>query len=67
MDIFLYLNKRLIDIRSSNSGISLMFPASWLAQKDNKTLTWLSEKLFIYAFTAVQDIEDENLVDQLRA
>jgi len=56
MDIFLYLNKRLTDIRCSNSGISSMFPATWPARKDVETLTRLSGKLFIYAFTAVQYI-----------
>jgi hypothetical protein len=66
-DIFLYLNKRLGDVRISNSGISSMFPAHWPAAKDVKTLTRLSGKLFVYAFTAVQYIEDENPVERLRA
>jgi hypothetical protein len=66
-DIFLYLNNRLTDVRISNSGISSMFPAHWPATKDVKTLTRLSGKLFVYAFTAVQYIEDENPVERLRA
>jgi hypothetical protein len=66
-DIFLYLNNRLADIRSSNGRMSSMFPAHWPATKDVKTLTRLSGKLFVYAFTAVQYIEDENPVERLRA
>jgi hypothetical protein len=65
-DIFLYLNNRLTSMRSSNSGISSTFPASWPAQKDVETLTRLSGKLFVYAFTAIQYIEDENPVERLR-
>jgi hypothetical protein len=43
-----------------------MFPARWPARKDVETLTRLSGELFIYAFTAVQYIEDENPVERLR-
>jgi hypothetical protein len=64
-DIFLYLNNRLADIRSSKEEIS-SFPAYWPAQKDVETLTRLSGKLFVYAFTAVQYIEDENPAERLR-
>jgi hypothetical protein len=66
-DIFLYLTNRLTDVRISNSGISSMFPTHWPATKDIETLTRLSGKLFVYAFTAVQYIEDENPVERLRA
>jgi hypothetical protein len=65
-DIFLYLNNQLTNVRDSYSGISSMFPAHWPATKDVKTLTRLSGKLFVYAFTAVQYIAAENPVERLR-
>ena len=65
-DIFLYLTNRLTEIRSSHGAISSMFPAHWPATKDVKTLTRLSGMLFVYAFTAVQYIEDENPVKRLQ-
>jgi len=64
-DIFLYLNKRLKDIRSSSSDPSA-FPHSWPSHGDVKALTHRAGKLFIYAFTAVKYIQDENPVDGLQ-
>jgi len=64
-DISLYLNKRLEDIRSS-SFYSSKFPPNWPARRDVETLTRRAGKLFIYAFTAVKYIEDEDPVDRLQ-
>ena len=60
-DISLYLNKRLADIRSSSR-----LPSSWPARGDVEILTHQAGKLFIYAFTAVKYIEDEDPVDRLQ-
>ena len=64
-DISLYLNKQLADIRSSSS-YPLKFPPNWPACRDVETLTQRAGKLFIYAFTAVKYIEDEDPVDRLQ-
>src|SRR5438309_545582 len=43
-----------------------MFPDSWPTCRDVEALTHRAGKLFIYAFTAVKYIEDENPVDWLQ-
>ena len=63
-DIFFYLTRRLSGIRLS-SDIPEMFPLDWPAAKDIKTLSRLAGKLFIYAFTVVQYIEEHNHVQRL--
>ena len=65
-DISLYLNTRLEDIRSSSS-YPLRFPPNWPARRDIEILTHRAGRLFIYAFTAVKYIEDEDSVDRLLA
>jgi len=59
-DISLYLHRQLADIRSSS-----YLPPSWPARRDVEILTHRAGKLFIYAFTAVKYIEDEDPVDRL--
>ena len=60
-DISLYLNKQLEDIR-----LNFYLPPSWPACRDVETLTHQAGKLFIYAFTAVKYIEDDDPVDRLQ-
>jgi hypothetical protein len=64
-DISLYLNKRLRNIRSSHPSPS-MFPPIWPSHRDIQILTRLSEKLFIYAFTAVKYIAAKNHINRLK-
>ena len=60
-DILLYLNKQLNDIR-----LSSRVPSSWPTLRDINTLTRLSGKLFIYAFTVAKYIAAKNHVKRLQ-
>lgn len=62
-DLFLYLTKRLDNIRSTSNRI---IPPNWPTCRDVDILTRRAGKLFIYAFTAVKYIEDEDPVDRLK-
>ena len=63
-DIALYLTTWLKIIRFSSDDPE-MFPSEWPSPGDIKKLTHLAGKLFIYAFTAVQYIEEHNHVERL--
>jgi WD40 repeat protein len=60
-DIYHYITRRLQDIRASSSE---PFPPDWPCQADVGAITRLSGKLFIYAFTAVEYVQ-ENPLDYL--
>ncbi|EMD30703.1 hypothetical protein CERSUDRAFT_120339 [Gelatoporia subvermispora B] len=68
-DIRLYCTSRLRQIRVSHEDQEppQRFPLEWPSSQDVETVTKLAGKLFIYAFTALNHIEDKRPVERLRS
>ncbi|EMD36479.1 hypothetical protein CERSUDRAFT_95780 [Gelatoporia subvermispora B] len=66
-DIRLYCTRRLRSIRAvdENQEPPYPFPPDWPLNRDIETITKQAGKLFIYAFTAISYIEEENPVERL--
>ncbi|EMD37410.1 hypothetical protein CERSUDRAFT_49856 [Gelatoporia subvermispora B] len=64
-DIKLYCTQNLRKIRDAGSS-SYIFLPDWPSEREVTSITKLAGKLFIYAFTAMQFIAEENPVSRLQ-